>query len=152
MNKILVSLLIAIGAIGAAEAGGPNNGGNYNRGGNTYVNNNNYYRGGGGYYRGYNNNYNWVAPALIGGAIGAAITAPYFYTPLQPNTYVIPGPVTSVYAQPQVIVVPEPAPVYTNTVQTNNQCPYPERATYNRVYTTDRFGNNIQVDQFVGCR
>jgi hypothetical protein len=142
MNKILVSLLIAIGAIGAigaAEAGGPNghyNGSNYNRGGNTYVNNNNYYRGGGGYNRGYWNNGAWVAPLVVGGFIGAAVVAAPYYAP----------PVV------EVVPVPEPAPVYTNTVQTNNQCPYPDRPTYNRIYTTDRFGNNIQVDQFIGCR
>jgi len=62
-----------------------------------------YYRhGGGGYYRGgYGGN--WIAPALIGGAIGYGLSRPYYADPVY-----IPPPV--VYAPPPVYYS-QPAPV-----------------------------------------
>ena len=130
MKKIILSLCLVLST--TAYAGGNYGGGHSYNSYNTKVNN---YHGG-GYNRGYWNNGAWVAPLVVGGFIGAAVVASPYYAP----------PVV------EVVPVPAPVPVYTNTVQTNNQCPYPDRPIYNRIYTTDRFGNNIQVDQFVGCR
>ena len=92
--------------------------------------------GHGGYYGGHRGGYwrgnSWVAPAIIGGAVvGAIVAAPYVYSP--------------------PVVVQQP-PVYTNSTQSSPVCQYPFVPTYKRIYTTDRYNNNIQVDQFVGCQ
>jgi len=127
MKKILLSVLL-VSLCTSSFAGG-------NHGGNNVHNTYNNYQGG---YHG--NNYRggccgWVGPVIIGGAVGLGIGAVVS---------------TPTYVQPPVVIYNEP--VYNNTVQTNNSCQYPFVATYNRIYTTDRFGNNIQVDQFIGCR
>lgn len=57
---------------------------------------------GGGYYRGGGYRGGWIAPALIGGAIGYGLTRNYYepyYAP--PPVYYAPPPV--VYSQPQVV-------------------------------------------------
>jgi hypothetical protein len=101
----------------------PNGRNGYNGGGG--YNGGNYYRGGN--YTYHNNNCcGWVAPVIIGGVVGAIIAAPYYYPPPQ------------IYAQPPTVL--------------ENGCQYPFIPSYNKIYTIDRFGNNVETYQFIGCK
>lgn len=89
MKKILLALVLSLGLTSTAFADGHHGG---------------YYRGGGNY---------WVAPLIIGGAVGYALS--------QPRTvYVQP--------QPQVVYVPQPQVVtpygyhYENLLDANCNC------------------------------
>jgi hypothetical protein len=91
------------------------------------------YRGGyrGGYHGG--GGFGWVAPLAIGGVIGYELARP--------------APVV-VESAPVVI---QQAPVVTYIQQTP-QCPQPYQPYYNLVWTHDAYGNQIQEQQFAGCR
>jgi hypothetical protein len=65
MKKILIILSFLFLLPACAQHG--HRGGNHWGGGGHHYNGNGYYRGGG---------YNWVAPLVIGGAVGYAITRP----------------------------------------------------------------------------
>jgi hypothetical protein len=81
------------------------------------------FRGGyGGYYHG--GGAGWVAPALIGGAIGYELAQPRYYAP-------------------PVVVAPSTPSV---------ACPYPYQAIYNTVVQYDAYGRSYTTQQFVGCR
>ena len=87
MKKILALILIAFSI--SASAHGYYRGGYYGYRGPVYVNN-----------YGYNNN--WVAPALAGAVVGAALARPYYAPPVtyvQQPVYVQPQP-TYYYQQP----------------------------------------------------
>ena len=128
MKRVLIFLVLCLSvSIAFANPNGRNayhGGGGYNGG--------NYYRGGN--YTYHNNNCcGWVAPVILGGVVGAVLAAPYYYTP------------PPVYVQPPVFYTD---PIYNS----NNTCPYPFIPSYNKTYTVDRFGNNIEVYQFIGCK
>lgn len=131
MKKILLLLCLTL-SVGIVNAGGNGRGGH--GGGSHYSAGS--YRGGSHYHGGHRGNYwnngGWIAPAIIGGVVlGAVVASPYVYNP--------------------PVVVEQP-PVYTNSTQSTPVCQYPFVPTYKRIYTTDRYNNNIQVDQFVGCQ
>ena len=66
MKKILI-ILSFLFLLPACAQHGHRGGNHWGGGGGHYYNGNGYYRGGG---------YNWVAPLVIGGALGYAITRP----------------------------------------------------------------------------
>lgn len=72
-------------------------------------------------------NFNWVAPIIIGGAVGYAIANSARAEPAPP-----------------IYIEQSPATVYT--------CPYGTQPLFNRSWTTDRWGRYIQVNQFIGCQ
>lgn len=91
MKNILITVLLSLCSIGSVYAHGGRGGGHY---------------GGGHYGGGYG--YRWVAPAVIGGAIGYGISRYYYapapvYAPVQPYY-----PVPQQYTQPQYYTVFDP--------------------------------------------
>lgn len=88
MKKLLVTLCL-LGATVSASANGYYRGGYYGYRGPVYVNN-----------YGYNNN--WVAPALVGVAVGALAARSYYAPPPQ-----------VVYVQPPVTYYQQPYPANT---------------------------------------
>lgn len=121
MKRFILAVLVASAAFNAQAGdrwGTWQYGGGY-RGG--HVHSYPHYHGGGG------NNWNWVAPAVVGGVIGYGIarsTAP-------------------VYVPPAVITTP-PAPY--------DVCAYPLQAFYTPVWIVLPTGQQVQQYQFAGCR
>ena len=71
--------------------------------------------------------YNWVAPIIIGGAVGYAIA----------NS-----------SRPQ----PAPPVVYMEQPQATYTCPYGYQPIFNRVWVTDQWGRSMLQNQFIGCQ
>jgi len=90
MKKLIVALCLLGATVSASANGYYYRGGYYGYRGPVYVNN-----------YGYNNN--WVAPALAGVVVGAALARPYYAPP--PVVYQQP-----VYVQPPVTYVQQAAP------------------------------------------
>lgn len=93
MKKLALALSLAIATTSTAFAHGWDHGG---------------YRG--GYYH---NEYNWVAPLIVGGAVGYALS--------QPRTVYVTPP-TVVYTQPPVVYSPPVGYHYENILDANCNC------------------------------
>ena len=86
MKKVLIAGLIAVGAIGSAQAHGYG-------------------------HHGHGGGWGWVGPALIGGVIGYEMSRPApVYAP-QPQVIYQPAPVV-IQQQPEVRVMPQYSPQY----------------------------------------
>ena len=82
------------------------------------------------YHQHRSGSHNWVAPVIIGGLLGYALA----------NNQAEAAPPTP----PPVIYYPQATVTYS--------CPLGFRPIYNRVWTTDRWGRTMLVDNFIGCQ
>jgi uncharacterized GH25 family protein len=68
----------------------------------------------------------WVAPALIGGAVGYALAQPRYYGP--------------------------PPPQYYSSSQQGYVCPYGTTPTYQQQVRYDNYGRPFTYNVWLGCR
>lgn len=69
----------------------------------------------------------WVAPALVGGAVGYVLAQPRYYGP-------------------------PPAPHYYNGNQQGYICPYGTAPTYQQETRYDNYGRPFTYNVYLGCR
>ena len=96
MKKLLALFLVSMACVAQADAHG-------------------YYRGGCCYRGGYGSG--WIAPALIGGAIGYGLSRPYYDPMYVPPPVIYTQPPVYVQQQPVIVQQPGAVPYQANCVK-----------------------------------